>query len=399
VIGTAVQRSPAPWPHTERPKVVHVVVAGEVGGAERMLIDLASHPELSGADHVVALMTPNPKVSQLFRTAGLALRDRGPVRESPAAFLWRSLGPRDTAWLEGVLRAERADLVHLHTFGSQVVGTRAALRAGARVLRTEHSSRVYTDASCWPFSRWSLARADAVVAISQHIRSVVLGRDPTVSGRLVLVSNGVDTVRFARRPCDSPEDSGQPFSFVLVGRLERRKGVDTAIEALARVPGARLDVVGDGCERPSLERQAAALGVAGRVRFHGHVDDTRDVLARGQVALCSSRDEGLGIALLEAMAMERPVVALPVGGVPELVVEGRTGWLAHARTSEALAARMRDAMADPTLCRTFGRAARATVIDTYSVQAMCEGYGVVYAALARRRPLDPRSVSGAGTVS
>jgi glycosyltransferase involved in cell wall biosynthesis len=399
VIGGAVQRAPAPWPYAARPKVVHVVVAGEIGGAERMLVDLASHPELSGADHVVALMTPNPRLSRLFRSAGIALRDRGPVRENPAAFLWRSLGPSDAAWLEGVLRAERADLVHLHTFGSQVVGTRAALRAGARVLRTEHSSRVYTDASCWPFSRWSLARADRVVAISHHIRAVVLARDPRVSGRLSLVPNGVDTVRFACRPCDPAEEAGEPFSFVLVGRLERRKGVDIAIEALARVPGARLDVVGDGCERLSLERRAAALGVAGRVRFHGHVDDTRDVLARGQVALCSSREEGLGIALLEAMAMERPVVAFPVGGVPELVVEGRTGWLAKARTSEALAARMRDAMADPALRPTLGRAARATVIDRYSVRAMCEGYGVVYAALARTRPLDPRSAIGAGTAS
>ena len=131
-MGGALQRSPAVRPYDGRRKVVHVVVAGEVGGAERMLIDLASHPELSGADHVVALMTPNPGLSRLFRSAGLAVHDRGPVRETAAAFLWRSLGPSDTGWLEGVLLAERADLVHLHTFGSQVVGTRAALRSICR---------------------------------------------------------------------------------------------------------------------------------------------------------------------------------------------------------------------------------------------------------------------------
>jgi len=376
VTGLAVQRSPADWP---RPKVVHVVVAGEVGGAERMLVDLASHPELSGADHVVALMTPNARLARLLRSAGLAVRDRGPVRESTAAFLWRSLGPSDAAWLERVLLAERADIVHLHTFGSQVVGTRAALRAGARVLRTEHSSRVYSDASCWPFSRWSLARAHGVVAISQHIRRVVLARDPEVSGRLALVSNGVDTAQFAPRPADARA----PFTFVVVGRLERRKGVDIAIEAVARVPGARLEVVGDGEERLTLERQVAALGVAGRVRFHGHLDDTRDVLAGAHMALCSSREEGLGIALLEAMAMERPVVALPVGGVPEFVLDGRTGWLARARTSDALAARMRDAMADEAQRPMLGRAARAKVIEAYSMRAMCEGYGALYTALAR----------------
>jgi L-malate glycosyltransferase len=382
VIARAVERSPAARPRPVRPKVVHVVVAGEVGGAERMMLDLASHPELSDADHVVALMTPSARLSRIVGSAGLAVRDRGRVRESAAAFLWRALGPRDTAWLEEVLRAERADVVHLHTLGSQVVGTRAALRVGARILRTEHSSRVYVDATCWPFSRWSLARADRVVAISRHIERVVLARDPTVTARLALVSNGVDTARFAPRSARPAAPPGA-FTFVVVGRLERRKGVDLAIEAIARVPGARLEVVGDGCEREALERQASATGVAGRVRFHGHLDDTRGPLERGHVAVCSSRDEGLGIALLEAMAMELPVVALPVGGVPEFVVEGRTGWLASDRTSEALARRMRDAMQNDGQRRSLGRAARTAVVDGYSMQAMCEGYGALYAMLAR----------------
>jgi glycosyltransferase involved in cell wall biosynthesis len=359
------------------------VVAGEVGGAERMLVDLASHPELSGADHVIALMTPNRRLSRLLRSSGLVIRDRGIVRENMASFLWRSLGPSDTAWLAEVLRSERADIVHLHTFGSQVIGTRAALRCGARVLRTEHSSRVYTDPSCWPFSRWSLARAHSVVAISQHIRRVVISRDRGVADRLVLVSNGVDTLRFAPRE-PLPREA---FAFALVGRLERRKGVDLALEALASVPNARLELVGDGCQRDALSKQAAALGVSARVRFHGHVDDTRAVLATADAALCSSREEGLGIALLEAMAMELPVVALPVGGVPEFVKDDETGWLARDRTSEALAARMRDAMVSPGRREALGRAARAAVVGAYSMQAMCEGYRAVYLGLVRGQDL------------
>lgn len=367
-----------------RLKVVHVVVAGEIGGAERMLVDLASHPELSGADHVVALMTPNPRLARLFTASGLEVRDRGVVRESVASFLWRSLGPSDAAWLSEVLRREQADVVHLHTFGSQVIGTRAALRSGAKVLRTEHSSRVYTDPSCWPFSRWSLARTHQVVAVSQHIRCVVLSREARVRDRLVLVSNGVDTSRFApRERSEGPRQT--PFVFAIVGRLERRKGVDIALEALSRVHDAVLDVVGDGRERQALRKQAAALGITARVRFHGHVDDTRDVLASADAALCSSREEGLGIALLEAMAMERPVVALRVGGVPELVKDETTGWLAAENTSEALAARMRDALVSlgsPERRRDLGRAARARVVGHYSMQAMCEGYRAVYALCA-----------------
>jgi glycosyltransferase involved in cell wall biosynthesis len=125
-------------------------------------------------------------------------------------------------------------------------------------------------------------------------------------------------------------------------------------------------------------RYAATLGVASRVRFHGHVDDTRPVLADADAALCSSREEGLGIALLEAMAMERPVVALPVGGVPEFVEDEVTGWLARDLSVAALATRMREAMASGTRRQVLGRAARAAVIGTYSLKAMCDGYGVVY---------------------
>jgi L-malate glycosyltransferase len=326
----------------------------------------------------VALMTPEPRLVRLFESSGLLVRDRGRVGENAVAFLRRSLGPGDVAWLTDVLRTERADVVHLHTVASQVVGTRAALRHGARIVRTEHSTRAYSDATAWPFSRWSLVRAHRVVAISHHIESVVLSKAPSVRPLLSIVPNGVDTERFA--PRDSPKPSR--FVFAWVGRLEPRKGADLALEALARAPEAELEITGEGPDRAALERQAASLGVASRVRFLGYTPDTRDRLASAHAALSSSREEGLGVALLEAMAMGLPVVALPTGGIPEFVRDGHTGWLATERTSLALAARMRDAMRDDANRRAaMGRAAREAVTRGYSVATMAEGYGRVYAGL------------------
>ena len=144
-------------------RVVHVVVAGDIGGAERLLVDLASRPKESGAEHVVALLTPNRKLAAMFEKNGLSIRDRGPVRENPIAYLWRSLGPSDVAWLAGVLKDERASVAHLHTFGSHVLGTRAALRAGVPIIRTEHHVQYFIDASTRSFTRWSLARVDRSV--------------------------------------------------------------------------------------------------------------------------------------------------------------------------------------------------------------------------------------------
>jgi glycosyltransferase involved in cell wall biosynthesis len=363
-------------------KVVHVVVAGDIGGAERMVADLAARPRATGVGHAVATMSPNPRLVRLLRDAGLRVHDRGAVREGVGPYLWRSLGPTDVSWLAQVLAEERARLVHLHTFGSQVIGTRAAIAVGARVVRTEHSTRVYGDPSCWPFSRWSLVHADAVVAVSAHVGSVALLKAPWLRGKLRVVHDGVDVARFA--PRDVRREGGAAFRFIAVGRLEPRKGHDLAIDALADVPGAALDIVGDGLERPRLEVLARRRGVHGRVVFHGYLDDPREVMAMADAMVCSSREEGLGIALLEGMAMERPVVTFAVGGVPESVRDAETGWITAANTATALAARMREAMVDRATGSTFGRRARQRVTARFSVERMCAGYAEVYASLGDR---------------
>lgn len=357
-------------------RVVHVVVAGEVGGAERMLVDLASGSE----GHSIALFTPSERLRALFVDARLDIDDRGPVREHAAATLLRSLGPLDVAWLAKIIARRGARIVHLHTFGSQVLGTRAALRAGARVVRTEHSTRVYDDPSCWPFSRWSLRRADAVCCISAHVERVAVAKAPWAAAKMRVIPNGVDFTRFEPR---APRAPSLRTRFVMVGRLEPRKGVDIALAALAEVPTAELVVVGDGESRAKLEARARSLGVSARARFVGFAEDVRSAIADADVMLSSARKEGLGIALIEAMALGRPVVALAVGGVPEVVAEG-TGWLAAAPTADALATVMRAACADPQERKRRGERARAHVLERFSLPQMIEAYDRTYASLENR---------------
>lgn len=378
----------------KKPRVVHVVVAGEIGGAERMLVSLASASGTSEFEHAIALMTPNDGLVNLFRENGLRVIDRGPVRESPVAYALRSLGPLDVAWLADTLRREKASLVHLHTFGSQVVGARAALELGCPILRTEHSTRVYKDPSCWPFSRWSLGKAHAVVAVSEHIRSVALAKAPWIAPRIRVIHSGVDTRTFT--PTDSPlRPIAGPFRFAISGRLEPRKGVDLALQALTLVPGAHLSIVGDGGERGRLESKAMALNVAHRVQFHGYVRDPRNVVRESDVVLCSSREEALGMALLEAMAMGRSVVTVPVGGVPEIVSHGKTGWVARDCSVDALAREMREAMRDRASVILRGKAARTFVETNCSLERMVESYAGVYRMLLGESGFDGMGAVGA----
>ena len=147
------------------------------------------------------------------------------------------------------------------------------------------------------------------------------------------------------------------------------------------LPKAELSVVGEGDSRAMLESLARTLGVSERVRFVGFASDVRDEIARAHLALSSARSEGLGIALLEVMAMGRAVVALPTGGVPEFVADGDTGWLAHGSDEEALARAMRDAVERTDEIGRRGERARACVIARYSLDAMREGYERQYSAL------------------
>ena len=151
------------------------------------------------------------------------------------------------------------------------------------------------------------------------------------------------------------------------------------------MPNAELDIVGDGEARAALAALAAKLGVADRVRFVGFVDDVRGSIARADVALSSARAEGLGIALLEAMAMDRAVVALPTGGVPEIVADGDTGWLAHGHGADALARVMQDAVDRRDEVRRRGLRARASVESRFSIAAMRRGYDAIYDAVAAPR--------------
>ena len=364
------RESAAPGP------IVHVVAAGEVGGAERMLVQLAGG-ERGPRRHVVALWTDDRALKALFQDAGLTVVSPPARAGRTLTTRLRTTGQPDVAWLAAYLGSVGAAAVQLHTFASHVLGTRAALRARVPVVRTEHSRRVYDNWVCRPFSGWSLRRAARVVAVSHDLSRVVAARFPSLGDRLSVIHNGVPL----GRPAPPPPADG-PIRFVLVARLEPRKAVDRALRALAQVPGARLDVVGDGPLRGELEALAAALGLGERVRFWGYRADPEAIVAEADAAICSSIAEGLGLALLEAMALARPVVSVPVGGVPELVTDGDAGWLADGISEEALTAAVRAAVAAgrPEL-RRRGARARTAIERSFSDEGMRRAYEELYAAL------------------
>lgn len=370
-------------PPRHPPRVLHVVVAGELGGAERLLVDLARREEASRAVHEIAVFTPNHALVALFREAGLTVHDRGRVRENPASYLWRSFGPTDVRWLAQVIRDRGVDLVHTHTFGSHVLGTRAARRTDRPQLRTEHHVMHFDDASSSPFTRWAAKRTSRFVAVSEYVRRALAVRVPDCASRTVAVRNGVDTEYFAPRPPEARDGTrGDRLKLAIVCRLTAWKRVDLAIEAAARTD-VDLVVIGDGEDRKKLEALAAACRA--RVDFVGYVRDPRPHVAACDATLSTSKEEPLGLSVLESLAMARPVIACATGGIPEIVDDGRTGFLAKTDTLDGVAgaiARAKEAHAAGTLGE-MGERGRSFAVAEGSIEAMCRGYAAEYAALAR----------------
>lgn len=357
-----------------------MIVAGDLGGAERLVATLANRVEGSGADHAVALMTSNPKVEQLFLDSNVSVH-RCPKPDGPVADLWRSFGPVFVAWLQDILQRERADLVHAHTFGSHLIAVRAGARLGLPVMRTEHGVTHYGDLSCAPFRHWTARRTTRIVAVSDYVARTVARWIPEIASRIRVIPNGIDTEHF--QPQGNPPEGG-PFTFAITARLVPWKQIHIALQALAQIPGIRLDVAGEGTEMERLRRLAFRLGIGERVRFLGFSSDPRSVIASSHAVLNCSRDEGLPLAVLEAASMERPCVAFPVGGTVEVVRHGATGWLAEGRSVESFANAMRAACADRARAAKFGREARKRVLDIFALEGMCRAYADLYAELTGR---------------
>ena len=269
-----------------------------------------------------------------------------------------------------LVRELQPDLVHamhLTSYGflAAYAGVRPLLSSvwGTDILEAPRWSPLH-----YVVTRYALSRADHVTATGLRLATATLRYTPP-SKPVTVVPFGVDLARFrpAVRNGSRPDD-------IVVGaavRLSPEKGLDTLLRAVAELvrQGLPIRVVlaGDGPRRRPLEGQARRLGIAGRIDFRGEVahDQIPAVLSELDIFAMPSRAEGFGVAALEAQAMELPVVASRVHGIPDVVVDGETGLLVPPGNVEALAAAIERLARDAGLRRKMGRAGRSFVEERY----------------------------------
>jgi N-acetyl-alpha-D-glucosaminyl L-malate synthase BshA len=288
-----------------------------------------------------------------------------------------------------VARMKRLQVLHVHyaiPFAAAALLARQAVpELDLRVVTTLHGTDVTlvgNNPSFKPVTTMAIENSNAVTAVSHFLRDEAY-RQFEVSKEIEVVYNFVDPARHERPipPCIPPRNCPEKFTLMHISNFRPVKRVADVIKIFARVAeklNARLIMIGDGPDAGIAGQLAQDLGVMDRVTFTGVLDGVADLLRAANLLLLPSQTESFGLVALEAMASGVPIIASDVGGLPEVVKHGVTGYLAPVGDVDKMAEYAIHILSDCSTCRTFSRAAQEHAIKHFDYRDIIPKYEAVY---------------------
>jgi glycosyltransferase involved in cell wall biosynthesis len=378
-----------------------VITTTDFGGTENFVEHLVSGLDRGRFAPIVCSLCPPGRAGQRIAGAGIPVETLGmagrPRPPQLVAGAWR---------LARLIDRRQVALVHALLYRANVVAAAACRLVRRRpVLVWGQHSQIATSEG-WlaaTAARWTRPLADRIVAVAEAVKDSLAETERIPRERIAVIGNGVDAERF--KPAMPAGNGGggtgtaagralrarlglDPQALVVgaVGRLAPEKGLSFLIEALAALRRARnlplaLVLVGDGPERPILERQVERLRLSDQIRFLGFQRQLETIYPAFDVLAMPSLEEASPMALLEAMACGCPVVASAVGGVPEILAQGRCGLLVEPAAPPALARSLAQLAANPALRHRLATEARARILAAYDLPAMIRRHEELYLSL------------------
>ena len=345
--------------HNRLLKILHIDPERNWGGGEAQVLGLLTY--LCQKGHRNDLLT-HPDGRLFEQTAPLGVKRLSLVVRN-------DLDLRPVPALRRLIRSEKYDIVHFHTKRAHALSL--WLPRGPQWPKYVVTRRMdYAETKSWYTRYLYNRRVDGVVAISRVILELLVDAG-VEAGRIRLIHSGIDPERFVRGTAAVTE---REVVVGIVAALELRKGHRYLLEAAARLKGnghrIRYLIAGDGPARRELDEQVKALSLVDEVRFCGFVSDTPAFLSQIDIFILPSLYEGLGVAVLEAMAAGKPVIASRVGGLPELVADGETGLLVAPKNVEGLVEAIARLADDKYLAREMGRQGAARARASFSLENM-----------------------------
>ena len=354
------------------PHVMQVVYALSPGGSEMLASAIASAGVAQGLRMSVCALHRGGALAPRLRARGVTTH----AIERPDGFQ-----PGALARMYRLFRRERATVVLTHHLGQLFYSALGARLAGCRLLHVEHEHFTLLPPKARRQLRLAARLAERVVGVSEEVVEFLVREVGLPPAKVALIRNGVDAVRFAPPTGGERAALGVPAGVPVagtVGRLDPVKDHATLLAGFRRVletvPEARLVIVGEGEMRPQVEAFVALYGLQGRVVLLGERLDVAALLPGLDVFVLSSFNEGLSLALLEAMACARPVVVTDVGAAAGVVGDGRAGLVVPPKDPEALAAAVARLLQDREAAARLGSTGRRLIEQRYDLRETVAAY-------------------------
>lgn len=375
-------------PACGRLRILAVISSSRLGGAERCLATLLK--ELARQDVEISV----------------ACHGQGPMCDeyrAVAAQVWpldlsNPTNPSAALRLAGIARRTGADIIHTHLWNADVLGGLAARLTGIPAVSTVHGAyhlplgaphkQTWRQKALSGLYRAVYRAFDRVIAVSSYVRDDLRGRAGLLTGRTAIdvIYSGLDLSRE-----EVPHEGEGPPAIINVANLFPMKGQEWLLralpEVLERFPKTRCVLIGDGPERTPLETLAKELAIGDNVLFAGSASSPWRLARGNDIFVLPSLSEGFGLAILEAWARGLPVIASRVGGIPEVVEDGRTGLLVAPRDRRALVQAVVKLLCDPALAGRLADQGRRALPARFSAEVMAGNTLKTYRSVLEARAL------------
>ena len=362
-------------------RVLHVIDSLHLGGAQEVILNIVAGADPSRFRHEVATLHGKGIYWDRLAGLGVPLHSLSPAKQIPLYI------PQ----LAELLRRERFDILHCHLVASNIIAKPIGKWCGVPVIiNHDHTNDPLRGQHPWllALETWANRAANHIVAVSGSCRDFLIAREGIKPSDITLILNAIDVQKFSPGAADrdsARREFGLDFDEPViagVGRLNAQKNFSLFLKIAAKIveidPRVRFLIAGTGPEERALEAEAASLGITQNVQFLGYVSDTRRVYAAADILLMPSHFEGLPMTLLEAMAMETPVVASRLDGMAEVIEEGRDGFLVNPGDVLAFSGRIHELLNDRAMAARIGSAARGKIETRFSASRMVGEIEAVY---------------------
>jgi len=356
-------------------KVVHIIPTLDLGGAERILVDLVRHGNRDVFDFCVITIVGGGPLENELRAAGIPYYSLKKTTVFGLGMLVE---------LTHLLNRLEPDIVHTHLFGAHLWGQVASMLNRVPIMvASEQNTDVDLGELRTRIKQVLSYSADTVIAGSNASRDFLVKQGHISEDKIVVVRNAIETKKYVDV---APPEFGETLKLLAIGRLQEQKGHDILIEALTKLHGIpwELTILGTGELLDELSDRVTLHHLNNRVHFAGASLGVAEVIAAHDVVVMPSRWEGVGLVVMEGMAAGRPVIASNVGGIPELIEHGKTGLLVQSENPAALADAIAWVWEHQDAARAIGARGREFTRENCDVADMVKQYERVYAHLTHQ---------------